>query len=177
MSYSFQEFWLLIAFIFSDIMAWDHLYMIYCLTLLPFHGSYAVTPSDIKMWGGRSLEIVFQTSFTSELFTGVKWDFNECMPVRNTVTRRHSYALKHSLSLKTLVNKEPWCFHCNQKFASLFKNKRKESKVLKENISKANNQRKKNIKTFKARKPAPSKNKQFIYVQNEKTKFFPFLQI
>ena len=137
MSYSFQEFWLLIDFSFSDIMAWDHLYMIYCLTLLPFRGSYAVTPSDIKMWGGWSLEIVFQTSFTSELFTGVKWDFNECMPVRNTVTRRHSYALKHSLSLKILVNKEPWRFHRNQKFSSLFKTKRKESKVLKDNISKA----------------------------------------
>ena len=168
MSYSFQEFWLLIAFSFSDIMAWDHLYMIYYLTLLPFRGSYAVTPLDIKMWGGRSLEIVFQTSFTSELFTGVKWDFNECMPVRNTVTRRHSYALKHSLSLKILVNKEPWCFHCNQKFASLFKIKRRDSKVL--------NQKKKKHQIVKARKPATSirKTKQFIYVQQEKeNKKFP----
>ena len=88
--------------------------------------------------------------------------------------------LKHSLSLKILVNKEPWCFHCNQKFSSLFKTKRKDSKVLKENISKANNQKKEKHQNIKARKPTPSKNKQFIYVQKEKqkkTKILPIPEI
>ena len=68
-------------------------------------------------------------------------------PVRNTATRRHSMFKAQSL-LKISVNKEPWCFHCNQKFASLFKTKWNASKATMENNIKSNNQTE-NIKALK----------------------------
>ena len=78
-------------------------------------------------------------------------------PIRNTATRRHSIFQKHSLFLKISVNKEPWCFHCNQKFASLFKKFKS-----KENNIKSNNKKENNIKALK-------KNN-IIYVQGKKEK-------
>ena len=83
------------------------------------------------------------------------------------------YTLEHSPSLKIPVNKEPWHFHCNQKFASLFKTKRKDSKVLKENISKANNQNKDKHQSIKARKEhlvLGKQNNLFMYNKRKKTK-------
>ena len=75
----FEEFWLLIDFSFSEIVAWDHLYMIYYLPCFLSVGLLLSAPWIFKMWNGWSLEIVFQTSEFWVIYKGLIWDFNECM--------------------------------------------------------------------------------------------------
>ena len=81
----------------------------------------------------------------------------------------YTRTFKHSLSIKILVNKEPWCFHCDQKFASYSKSKGKLAKYHKENSSKSSNQRKKPQST-KIRKQHKQQSNLFMYKRKTKTK-------
>ena len=162
----FKEFWLLIAFSFSEIMAWDHLYMMWCLPCFLSVGLLMSPPWIFKMWNGWSLIIVFQTSLLLSYLQGLSKTLMNAWPVRNTATRRHSILLKHNISLKISVNKEPWCFHCNQKFASLFKNRTVKKTASNQIIKRKQHQ---SIK---------EKQHQFIYLHSKKKeKFFPLLKI
>ena len=87
------------------------------------------------------------------------------LPVRKTATRRHSILLKHSLLLKISVNKEPRCLHCNQKFASLLKTKRKTSKAVNQKKTILNQLTKES--SLKASKKA---NNLFMYKATERRK-------